>query len=73
MYFKFHHILTTIGYYCLLFFFSFSVELVEPLVIAIIEKALEFCMQLLEESSYNGDDFSLQVHFIMVINCCQMC
>ncbi|KAJ1697807.1 hypothetical protein LUZ63_006319 [Rhynchospora breviuscula] len=39
---------------------SNPVELVEPLVIAIIEKALDFCMQFLEKSSRNGNDFSLQ-------------
>lgn len=39
-------------------------EHAESVVVAILEKSLEFCVVFLEKSAFEGNDFSLQVHFL---------
>ena len=46
------------------FFRLLSVEQVEPTVVEIVERSLEFCLLHLEKSSYACDDFGLLVSFL---------
>ena len=44
-----------------------SVEQVEPTVVEIVERSLEFCLLHLEKSSYVCDDFGLLVSSICLV------
>ncbi|KAJ3693241.1 hypothetical protein LUZ60_008721 [Juncus effusus] len=44
------------------------VEPLEPLVLATIEKSLDLCIQYLEKSSFEGDDFRLQNKAVQFMN-----
>ncbi|KAE8686089.1 Auxin transport protein BIG [Hibiscus syriacus] len=52
---------------CITVFQSLSVEQLEPIIVAVARKLVEFTVSFLEKSDFSGDDLSLQSNMIQIL------
>ncbi|KAK8606644.1 hypothetical protein V6N13_052411 [Hibiscus sabdariffa] len=59
--------LASLGSCIISVFRSLSVEQLEPIIVAVARKLVEFTVSFLEKSDFNGDDLSLQSNMIQLL------